>query len=163
MRFYQTLDAPYSTSFRTPCAYFSFLSSLHFILYFLNRITSPTPSYYHLIFISPSSPFLLSFGILIHLPLISVLPKPRFSYHILIFPVHIPPSSAFLPVPWQHATPHSGSWFCLRSEDAFVITCVANLMEVKVLYVQQDLRYEISSYWRFIPTLTEHERHLHLQ
>jgi hypothetical protein len=38
---------------------------------------------------------------------------------------------------------------CLRSEDAFVITCVANLMEVKVLYVQQYLRYEISSYWRF--------------
>jgi hypothetical protein len=38
---------------------------------------------------------------------------------------------------------------CLRSEDAFVITCVANLMEVKVLYVQQDLRYEISSYLRF--------------
>jgi hypothetical protein len=38
---------------------------------------------------------------------------------------------------------------CLRSEDAFVITCVANLMEVKVLYVQQDLRYEISIYWRF--------------
>jgi hypothetical protein len=39
----------------------------------------------------------------------------------------------------------------LRSEDAFVIglTCVANFMEVKVLYVQQDLRYEISSYWRF--------------
>jgi hypothetical protein len=37
---------------------------------------------------------------------------------------------------------------CLKSEDAFVITCVANLMEVKVLYVQQDLRYEISSYWR---------------
>jgi hypothetical protein len=30
---------------------------------------------------------------------------------------------------------------CLRSEDAFVITCVANLMKVKVLYVQQDLRY----------------------
>jgi hypothetical protein len=38
---------------------------------------------------------------------------------------------------------------CLRSEDAFVITCVANLMEVKVLYVQQDLRYEISRYWCF--------------
>jgi hypothetical protein len=38
---------------------------------------------------------------------------------------------------------------CLRSEDAFVITCVANLMEVKVLYVQQDKPYEISSYWRF--------------
>jgi hypothetical protein len=38
---------------------------------------------------------------------------------------------------------------CLRSEDAFVINCVANLMEVKVLYVQQDLWYEISSYWRF--------------
>jgi hypothetical protein len=37
---------------------------------------------------------------------------------------------------------------CLRPEDAFVITCVANLMEVKALYVQQDLRYEISSYWR---------------
>jgi hypothetical protein len=57
---------------------------------------------------------------------------------------------------------------CLRSEDAFVITCVANLMEVKVLYVQQDLPYEIFSYLRamfniFIPTLTEHERHLHLQ
>jgi hypothetical protein len=32
---------------------------------------------------------------------------------------------------------------CLRSEDAFVITCEANLMEVKVLYIQQDLRYEI--------------------
>jgi ABC-type polysaccharide/polyol phosphate export permease len=31
----------------------------------------------------------------------------------------------------------------LRSEDTFVITCVANLMEVKVLHVQQDLRYEI--------------------
>jgi hypothetical protein len=38
---------------------------------------------------------------------------------------------------------------CIRSEDAFVINCVANLMEVKVLYVQQDLLYEISSYWRF--------------
>jgi hypothetical protein len=38
---------------------------------------------------------------------------------------------------------------CLRSEDASVITCVANLMEVKVLYVQQDLLYEIYSYWRF--------------
>jgi hypothetical protein len=38
---------------------------------------------------------------------------------------------------------------CLRSEDAFVITCVASLMEVKVLYVQQDLQNEISSYWRF--------------
>jgi hypothetical protein len=37
----------------------------------------------------------------------------------------------------------------LRSEDAFVVTCVANLMEVKVLYVQQDLRYDIYSYWRF--------------
>jgi hypothetical protein len=52
---------------------------------------------------------------------------------------------------------------CLRSEDAFVITCVANLMEVKALYVQQDLRYKISSYWRFnfIPTSTEHETCLH--
>jgi hypothetical protein len=38
---------------------------------------------------------------------------------------------------------------CLRSEDAFVMTCVAKLTEVKVLYVQQDLRYEISSYCRF--------------
>jgi hypothetical protein len=38
---------------------------------------------------------------------------------------------------------------CLRSEDAFVITCVANLMEVKVLFVQQALRHAISSYWRF--------------
>jgi hypothetical protein len=38
---------------------------------------------------------------------------------------------------------------CLWSEDAFVITCVANFMEVKVLYFQQDLRFEISSYWRF--------------
>jgi hypothetical protein len=38
---------------------------------------------------------------------------------------------------------------CLRPEDAFFITCVANLMEVEVLYVQQYLRYEISSYWRF--------------
>jgi hypothetical protein len=39
--------------------------------------------------------------------------------------------------------------FCPRSEDAFVKICVANLTEVKVLHVQQDLRYEISSYWRF--------------
>jgi hypothetical protein len=38
---------------------------------------------------------------------------------------------------------------CLRFEDAFVITCVANLKEVEVLYVQQDLRYEISSHWCF--------------
>jgi hypothetical protein len=38
---------------------------------------------------------------------------------------------------------------CLRSEDAYVTTCVAKLMEVKVLYVQQDLLYEICSYWRF--------------
>jgi hypothetical protein len=38
---------------------------------------------------------------------------------------------------------------CLKSEDAFVITCVANIMEVKVLYVQQDLRYEMSSYLSF--------------
>jgi hypothetical protein len=38
---------------------------------------------------------------------------------------------------------------CIRSEDAFVINCVAKLMEVKNLYVQQDLQYEISSYWRF--------------
>jgi hypothetical protein len=38
---------------------------------------------------------------------------------------------------------------CLKYEDAFVKTCVANLMEVKVLCVQQDLRYGISSYWRF--------------
>jgi hypothetical protein len=37
----------------------------------------------------------------------------------------------------------------LRSEDAFVITCVANLMEVKVLHIQKDLQYEISSCWRF--------------
>jgi hypothetical protein len=44
---------------------------------------------------------------------------------------------------------YSSAMLCLRSEDAFVITCVANLMEVKVLYVQQDLRHEISSYWRF--------------
>jgi hypothetical protein len=42
-----------------------------------------------------------------------------------------------------------GGMLCVRSEDAFVITCVANLMEVKVLYVQQDLQYEISSYCRF--------------
>jgi hypothetical protein len=38
---------------------------------------------------------------------------------------------------------------CLRSEDAFIITCVANVKEVKVLYVQQDLRCEMSSYLRF--------------
>jgi hypothetical protein len=41
------------------------------------------------------------------------------------------------------------SMLCLRSEDAFVLTYVANLMDVKVLYVQQDLRYAISIYWRF--------------
>jgi hypothetical protein len=38
---------------------------------------------------------------------------------------------------------------CLRSEDAYVTTCVANRMEVKFLYVQQDLLYEISNYWHF--------------
>jgi hypothetical protein len=38
---------------------------------------------------------------------------------------------------------------CLRTQDAFVINCVDNLMEVKVLNVQEDLRYEIFSYWRF--------------
>jgi hypothetical protein len=36
---------------------------------------------------------------------------------------------------------------CLRTQDAFVINCVANLMEV--LNIQDDLRYEIFSYWRF--------------
>jgi hypothetical protein len=47
-----------------------------------------------------------------------------------------------------HYTPRcADSMLCLRSEDALVITCVANVMEVKVLYVQQDLRYAISSYW----------------
>jgi hypothetical protein len=56
---------------------------------------------------------------------------------------------------------------CLRSEDAFVITCEANLMEVKALYVQQDLRYEflvtgVSMFNNFIPTLTEYETYLHL-
>jgi hypothetical protein len=44
---------------------------------------------------------------------------------------------------------HARNLRVLRSEDAFVITCVASLVEVKVLYVQQDLRYEISSDWRF--------------
>jgi hypothetical protein len=42
-----------------------------------------------------------------------------------------------------------GGKLCLRSEDAFVITFLASLVEVKVLYVQQDMRYEISAYWRF--------------
>jgi hypothetical protein len=46
-------------------------------------------------------------------------------------------------------TTQPSTMLCLRSEDAFVITCVANLMEVKVLCVQQVLRYEIYSYWRF--------------
>jgi hypothetical protein len=46
-------------------------------------------------------------------------------------------------------SPHTILKLCLRSEDAFVITCVTNLMEVKVLYVLQDLRHEISSYWPF--------------
>jgi len=52
-------------------------------------------------------------------------------------------------LPPGKAPPYTLDKVCLRSEDAFIITCVANLMEVKVLYVQQDLRYEISSYWRF--------------
>jgi hypothetical protein len=56
---------------------------------------------------------------------------------------------------------------CLRSEDAFVITCVANLMEVKLLYVQQNLRVKflvtgVSMFNNIIPTLTEHETYLHL-
>jgi hypothetical protein len=44
---------------------------------------------------------------------------------------------------------HTLANICLRSEDAFVKTCVANLMEVKVLYGQQDPSYEIYGYWRF--------------
>jgi hypothetical protein len=56
---------------------------------------------------------------------------------------------------------------CLRSEDAFVITCVANLTEVKVLYIHQDLQYKflvtgVSMFNNFIPTLTEHETYLYL-
>jgi hypothetical protein len=56
---------------------------------------------------------------------------------------------------------------CLRSEDAFVITCVTNLMEVKVLYVHQDLRHKflvtgVSMFNNFIPTLTEYETYLYL-
>jgi hypothetical protein len=51
--------------------------------------------------------------------------------------------------PWRWTGYCYVGMLCLRSEDAFVITCVANLMEVKVFYVQQDLRYEISSYWCF--------------
>jgi hypothetical protein len=51
--------------------------------------------------------------------------------------------------PEKTTTVCTAGMLCLRSEDAFVITCVANLMEVKVLYVQQDLRHEISSYWCF--------------
>jgi hypothetical protein len=47
----------------------------------------------------------------------------------------------------QNITQQQSSELCLRSEDSFVITCVANLMEVKVLYIQQDLWYEISRYW----------------
>jgi hypothetical protein len=55
----------------------------------------------------------------------------------------------------EYGEEHSGSgatklvMLCLGSEDAFVITCVANLMEVEVLYVQYDLRYEMYCYWRF--------------
>jgi hypothetical protein len=56
---------------------------------------------------------------------------------------------------------------CLRSEDAFGIACVANLVEVKVLYVQQDLGMKflvtgVSMSNIFIPTLTEYEIYLHL-
>jgi hypothetical protein len=55
-----------------------------------------------------------------------------------------------LPAHHENAVQHVQKvMLCLRSEDAFVITCVTNVMEVKVLYVQQHLRYEISSYWRF--------------
>jgi hypothetical protein len=38
---------------------------------------------------------------------------------------------------------------CLRSKAAFVITCVHNLMEVKVLYIQRGLLHELFSYWCF--------------
>jgi hypothetical protein len=51
---------------------------------------------------------------------------------------------------WMKSSPHLRfqltDMLCLRSEAAFVITCVANLMVVNVMYVQQDLRYEMSSY-----------------
>jgi hypothetical protein len=49
------------------------------------------------------------------------------------------------------AASHQMQWLRRDTEpsDDFVITCIANLMEVKVLCVQQDLRYELSSYWCF--------------
>jgi hypothetical protein len=55
----------------------------------------------------------------------------------------------------------------LKSEDAFVVTCVANLMEVKVLYDQQDLRYEflvtgVSMFNNFISTSIEQKPYLNL-
>jgi hypothetical protein len=52
-------------------------------------------------------------------------------------------------LPTFQVSQSSAAKLCLMSEDAFVITFVANLMEVKVLYVQQGLWYEISSYWHF--------------
>jgi hypothetical protein len=67
---------------------------------------------------------------------------------LLGFPTATDSFHFFIP-PSGHGRGDSPSMLCLRSEDAFVITCVANLMEVNVLYVQQDLRYEISNYWRF--------------
>jgi hypothetical protein len=53
----------------------------------------------------------------------------------------LPDSHLTRPFPYSSAcTRCYTDRLCLRSEDAFVITCVANLMEVKVLYIQQDLR-----------------------
>jgi hypothetical protein len=51
---------------------------------------------------------------------------------------------------------------CLMSEDAFVITCVANLMEVQVCTFNRicGMKYlviGVSVFNNFIPTSTEHE------
>jgi hypothetical protein len=51
---------------------------------------------------------------------------------------------------------------CLRSEDAFVITCVANLMKVKVFNRICGMKFlvtGVSVFNDFIPTSTEHEIH----
>jgi hypothetical protein len=57
--------------------------------------------------------------------------------------------------------------FCLRSEDAFVITCVANLMEVKVctfnrICGMKFLVTGVSMFNNFIPNLTEHETYFYI-
>jgi hypothetical protein len=82
-------------------------------------------------------------------PRVQILRKVMMFVRVLLYCVLLSVNCTALPMDWFSIQRALLKKVCLKFEDAFVITCVANVMEVKVLYVQQDLRYEISGYWRF--------------